>query len=68
MKRTRRFRVICPNCLIGMGERNDNPEMEDLCAVAERWGTGPVHPGPVTYALMAGGLMEELERPASALH
>jgi hypothetical protein len=45
MKRKRRFRLMCPNCLIGMGERNDNPEMEDLCAVAERWGAGPVHPG-----------------------
>ncbi len=32
------FRVICQNRLIGMGEQNDDPDFEDLCAVSERWG------------------------------
>ncbi len=29
-------------------------------------GTDPVHPDPPTYAMMAEGKVEELERPASA--
>jgi hypothetical protein len=47
-----------------MGERNNDPEMEDLRAVAERWDIDPVH--PVLKEVMGKGLMEELERPASA--
>jgi hypothetical protein len=65
MKRTRRFRVICPNRMIGMGERHEDPALDELWVVAERWVT-PLIRTKETYTLMAESLMEELERPPSA--
>ncbi len=37
-----------------MGERYDDPEVENLRAMAERWGTDPVHPDAHTYVLLDG--------------
>jgi hypothetical protein len=38
------YKVVCPNRMIGMGERNDDLPIEELRAVAECWGPDAVHP------------------------
>jgi hypothetical protein len=53
LKRIRKYRVFCPNRLIGMGERGDDPSIEELRVVANRWGADPVHPAADTYRVMA---------------
>jgi hypothetical protein len=49
--------------MIGMGERSDDPPIEELQAVANRLGPDAVHPACETYKLMAGLLDEVMERP-----
>jgi hypothetical protein len=50
---------LCPNCLIGIGERIDDRDVDELLAVAERGrGSDPVHPDAPIYALMAEGITE----------
>jgi hypothetical protein len=66
LKRIRKYRVFCPNRLIGMGERGDDPSIEELRVVADRWGTDPVHPAADTYRVMAEKLEEEMMRPVSS--
>ncbi len=51
--------------MIGMGERHEDPALDELWVVAERWVT-PLIRTKETYTLMAESLMEELERPPSA--
>jgi hypothetical protein len=61
-KRVRRFRVLCPNRFIGMGERSDDPSLDELRVTATRWGADPVHPGEDAYVMMADGLSAEMEK------
>ncbi len=58
--------MFCPNRLIGMGERGDDPSIEELRVVADRWGADPVHPADDTYRVMAEKLEEEMVRPVSS--
>jgi hypothetical protein len=53
MKRMRKFRVLSPNRLMGMGERLDDPDVEDLRVVMESWSSDTINPDTATYALMA---------------
>jgi hypothetical protein len=54
LKRTRKYKVVCPNWMIGMGERSDNPPIEELQEVADCWSLDAVHPASETYKLMVG--------------
>lgn len=48
-----------------MGERADDPSMDELRITARRWGSDPVHPEEEAYELMAEGLSDELEKSPS---
>jgi hypothetical protein len=48
-----------------MGERHEDPALDEVRVVAERWVT-PFIRTKETYTLMAEGLMEELERLPNA--
>jgi hypothetical protein len=52
-KRIDNFRVLCPNHMIGVGQRRAVPSDEEAAASAALWGTDPVHPTGAAYRLMA---------------
>jgi hypothetical protein len=52
--------------LTGMGERHDEPSLDELRLVADRWRKDKVHPTPLTYKLIADKLEEEMPRPLSS--
>ena len=61
MKRVRRYRILCPNRMIGIGDSED-ASLDELRVVASRWGEDPVHPAEATYKLLADELMTEMGR------
>ncbi len=61
-KRVWRFRVLCPNRFIGMGERSDDPSLDELRVTVTRRGADPVHPGEDTNVMMADSLSAEMEK------
>jgi hypothetical protein len=48
-----------------MGERADDPSLDELRITARRWGSDPVHPEEEAYELIAEGLSSELEKSLS---
>ncbi len=46
--------------------RGDDPSIEELRVVTDRWGTDPLHPAANTYRVMAEKLEEEMMRPVSS--
>ncbi len=50
MKRMRKFRALCPNRLIGMGERLNDPDVDNLRVVTESWGSDTVNPDTATQS------------------
>jgi hypothetical protein len=66
LKRIRKYKIVCPNRIIGMGERRNDPLIEELREVADRWDAVAVHPASDIYKLMAGLLDEIMEPPESS--
>jgi lysophospholipase L1-like esterase len=52
------FRVLCPNRMVGVGQRNQVPSDEEAARTAALWGANPVHPSAAAYRCMA----EQLEK------
>jgi hypothetical protein len=47
------FRVLCPNKMIGVGQRREEPSDEEAAKTAALWGADPVHPTKAAYRMMS---------------
>jgi hypothetical protein len=57
-KHVQNFRVLCPNRMVGVGQRSQVPSDEEAARTAALWGADPVHPSAAAYRCMA----EQLEK------
>jgi hypothetical protein len=48
-KRVPNFRVLCPNRMVGIGQRQEEPSDEEAAATVALWGAHPVHPTGAAY-------------------
>ncbi len=60
VKKVPNFRVLCPNRMIGVGQRRQEPSDEEAAKAAALWGSDPVHPTSAAYRLIAESLEEDL--------
>jgi hypothetical protein len=60
VKKVPNFRVLCPNRMIGVGQRRQEPTDEEAAKAAALWGSDPVHPTSAAYRLIAESLEEDL--------
>jgi hypothetical protein len=54
------FRVLCPNRMIGVGQRRTELSDEEAALSAALWGTDPVHPSTAAYRQMAEHIEADL--------
>jgi hypothetical protein len=54
------FRVLCPNKMIGVGQRREEPFDEEAAKTAALWGADPVHPTTAAYRMMADHIEQDL--------
>jgi hypothetical protein len=59
-RRTQNFRVLCPNKMIGVGQRSQAPSDEEAARTAAMWGSNPVHPSAAAYRCMAEHLEKDV--------
>jgi hypothetical protein len=52
-RRVPNFRVLCPNRMVGVGQRRIKPSDEEAALSAALWGNDPVHPMTAAYRQMA---------------
>ncbi len=57
------FRVLCPNKMIGVGQRKEEPSDEEAAASAALWGIDPVHPTGAAYRVIADNIEKDLANP-----
>ncbi len=60
VKKVPNFQVLCPNRMIGVGQRRQEPSDEEAAKAAALWGSDPVHPTSAAYRLIAESLEEDL--------
>ncbi len=48
-KHVQNFRVLCPNRMVGVGQRSQVPSDEEAARTAALWGADPVHPSAAAY-------------------
>jgi hypothetical protein len=65
IKKTPCFRVLCPNRMMGMGQRRIEPSDDEASRTAALWGPDPVHPTAVAYRVMADAIETDLLNPDS---
>jgi hypothetical protein len=56
VKKIQNFRVLCPNRMIGVGQRRQEPSDEEAAKAAALWGSDPVHPTSAAYRVIAESL------------
>jgi hypothetical protein len=61
----RDFRVLCPNRMVGVGQRLQEPTDEEAAKAAALWGRDPVHPTGAAYRCMAELLEQDICNPES---
>jgi hypothetical protein len=54
------FCVLCPNRMIGVGQRKEEPTDEEAAKTAALWGSDPVHPTTTAYCMMADHIEQDL--------
>jgi hypothetical protein len=54
------FRVLCPNRMIGVGQRKEEPTDKEAAKTAALWGSDPVHPTTAAYRMMADHIEQDL--------
>jgi hypothetical protein len=54
------FRVLCPNRMVGVGQRRQEPTDEEAAKTAALWGPDPVHPTGAAYRMMADSLESDI--------
>jgi hypothetical protein len=57
---TPNFRALCPNRLVGIGQRSQVPSDEEAARTAAMWGSNPVHPSAAAYRCMAEHLEKDI--------
>jgi hypothetical protein len=62
-RHTSNFRVLCPNKILGMGQRRAELPIEDARELANLWGSDPVHPSGAAYKVVADGLSKDIANP-----
>jgi lysophospholipase L1-like esterase len=65
VKKVQNFRVLCPNKMVGVGQRRQEPTDEEVAKTAALWGPDPVHPTGAAYRLIADALESDIENPDS---
>jgi hypothetical protein len=60
MRHTSNFRVLCPNRILGIGQRRGEMAIEDARELATLWGGDPVHPSGAAYQVIADGLTQDI--------
>jgi hypothetical protein len=60
-RRISNFRVLCPNRMIGVGQRKQVPSDEEAAKAAALWGNNPVHPTVAAYRCMADCLISDIQ-------
>jgi hypothetical protein len=63
VKKIPNFRVLCPNKMVGVGQRKQEPTDEEAAKTAAVWGPDPVHPTGAAYRLIAEALESDIENP-----
>jgi lysophospholipase L1-like esterase len=53
-------RVLCPNRMISVGQRKEEPTDEVAAKTAALWGSDPVHPTTAAYRMMADHIEQDL--------
>jgi hypothetical protein len=59
-RRVQNFRVVCPNKILGIGQRQSEMPIEDARLLAELWGGDPVHPANSAYKVIAEGVLKDI--------
>jgi hypothetical protein len=65
IKKTPCFRVLCPNRMMGMGQRRIEPSDDEASRTVALWGPDPVHPTTAAYRVMADAIETDLQNPDS---
>ncbi len=65
VKKIPNFRVLCPNKMVGVGQRKQEPTDEEAAKTAAVWGPDPVHPTGAAYRLIADAVESDIENPDS---
>ncbi len=60
VKKIQNFQVLCPNRMIGVGQRRQEPSDEQAAKAAALWGSDPVHPTSAAYRVIAESIEEDL--------
>jgi hypothetical protein len=55
-RKVQNFRVLCPNRMVGVGQRLQEPTDEEAAKAAALWGRDPVHPTGAAYRCTYGGI------------
>jgi hypothetical protein len=63
VKKVNNFRVLCPNKMIGVGQRKMEPSDEEAAKTAALWGPNPVHPSSAAYRMMADCIENDINNP-----
>ncbi len=59
-RHTSNFRVLCPNKILGIGQRRAEIPIEDARELANLWGSDPVHTSSEAYKVIADGLSKDI--------
>jgi hypothetical protein len=59
-RRIQNFRVVCPNKILGIGQRQNELPIEDARLLADLWGGDPVHPANAAYKVIAEGILKDI--------
>jgi hypothetical protein len=63
VKKIQNFRVLCPNKMVGVGQRREEPSDEEAAKTAALWGPDPVHPTGAAYRVIAEALDTDAANP-----
>jgi hypothetical protein len=59
-RHTSNFRVVCPNKILGIGQRQGELAIEYARVLADLWGGDPVHPANAVYKVIAEGILKDI--------
>jgi hypothetical protein len=59
-RHTSNFRVLCPNKILGIGQRRSELPIDEARDLATIWGNNPVHPSRAAYEKIASGIIADI--------
>ncbi len=63
VKKIQNFRVLCPNKMVGVEQRREEPIDEEAAKTAALWDPDPVHPTGAAYRVIAEALETDAANP-----